>query len=1082
MNRIHLELTPRDTMMRAQRSNCPTRFSRHWLAFLFIGCASLAWMPEIRAAEPSVRIAANGQLGYARDAQGNGILDFSHCGYQGSESDIPQVPVQVVVAPVDGDDGQRIQAALDYVASLPANEDGFRGAIRLSAGEYQIAGQLLIRSSGIVLQGSGAEEGGTVVRAIGQGRRALIRVIGIDDRNLQNGSNLQNITDEYVPVGSNKLSLASTVGYSVGDSILITRPSTLEWIADLGGRAFGVGWKPGTRDIHWDRTITDISENSITLDAPITTALEARYGGGTVQGYEWPGRLECVGIEDLCLISSCSSENPVDEDHSWYGITMDNVQNAWVRRTTFHHFAGGAVHLGRNTKSITVEDCISLAPISELGGYRRHTFFTLGQTSLFSRCWSEKGIHDFSVGHCAAGPIAFVQCYADQALGASGPLESWASGVLYDNVRINGNDLQLQNRWNTPPGTGWSAANCVLWQCRAANVRCFRPPGANNWSIGVWATVAGDGVSESVSDAVKPQSLYQAQLRQRVGEQAADRINPILGRPVGATSPTYEEAARFLTQSTGPARQLVDLIRDNIARITKERAAGSSQVAAGESISIEQVLSKTAPNAESVSGSKTAKDANLISIDNGWLVTDSGIKTGLRLTPSYWKGSIRALEAPRFGINISRFAPGRVGRGLTEDLESVANHMVSAGLAAYEHHYGLWYDRRRDDHLMVRRSDGEVAPPFFEQPFARSGQGVAWDGLSKYDLNSFSPWYWNRLHDFAQLCDERGLLIFHQNYFQHNILEAGGHWADCPWRPANNINDMGLPEPPPYIGDKRLFMAQHFYDVTDPERRTLHRRYIHQCLDALADCTNVLQMISAEFTGPLEFTQFWLDTIVEWEQEKGANVFIALSCTKDVQDAILADTERGPHVDIIDIRYWTYDRDFKVYAPESGKYLSPRQHMRQLGAEPASFASIAKAVSEYRKKYPEKAIIYNADRHCRTSNDGWAVLMGGGSLPNVKLPAELAQLVPKMQPSKRAVDGSDQWCLASPDGSYLVYTRAVGKPIDVHVLGDSATYQVRSVNTTTGKVVATDRVKAESLLRITPKANAVWISRVEGTE
>ncbi|WP_410962403.1 hypothetical protein, partial [Salmonella sp. SAL4355] len=75
----------------------------------------------------------------------------------------------------------------------------------------------------------------------------------------------------------------------------------------------------------------------------------------------------------------------------------------------------------------------------------------------------------------------------------SGPIESWASGVLYDNVRIEGAGLNLENRWITPPGAGWSAANGVLWQCQAATMRVFRPPTANNWAIGVWGGCAGDG-------------------------------------------------------------------------------------------------------------------------------------------------------------------------------------------------------------------------------------------------------------------------------------------------------------------------------------------------------------------------------------------------------------------------------------------------------------------------------------------------------------------------------------------------------------------------------------------------------------
>ena len=71
--------------------------------------------------------------------------------------------------------------------------------------------------------------------------------------------------------------------------------------------------------------------------------------------------------------------------------------------------------------------------------------------------------------------------------------------------------------------------------------------------------------------------------------------------------------------------------------------------------------------------------------------------------------------------------------------------------------------------------------------------------LSKYDLTKFNPWYWSRLKKFADLADERGLVLFNENYFQHNIIEAGAHWVDCPWRAANNINDTGFPEPPPFV-------------------------------------------------------------------------------------------------------------------------------------------------------------------------------------------------------------------------------------------------------------------------------------------
>jgi len=120
------------------------------------------------------------------------------------------------------------------------------------------------------------------------------------------------------------------------------------------------------------------------------------------------------------------------------------------------------------------------------------------------------------------------------------------------------------------------------------------------------------------------------------------------------------------------------------------------------------------------------------------------------------------------------------------------------------------------------------------------------------------------------LCDQRGLVLFHENYFQHNIIEAGAHWADFPWRSANNINHTGFPEPPPYAGDKRIFQAELFYDVTHPVRRELASPYIRQCLDNFTNNANVIQFTSAEFTGPLHFVQFWLDTIGEWERDNPA--------------------------------------------------------------------------------------------------------------------------------------------------------------------------------------------------------------------
>lgn len=98
---------------------------------------------------------------------------------------------------------------------------------------------------------------------------------------------------------------------------------------------------------------------------------------------------------------------------------------------------------------------------------------------------------------------------------------------------------------------------------------------------------------------------------------------------------------------------------------------------------------------------------------------------------------------------------------------------------------------------------------------------------------------------------------------------------------------------PPYVNQKRIFMAEAFYDISHPIRRQRHRAYLRKCLNTLCDNTKVIYLTGEEFTGPLEFMQFWLDTVIEWRKETGKKVLIGLSCTKDVQDAILADPVRG---------------------------------------------------------------------------------------------------------------------------------------------------------------------------------------------
>jgi hypothetical protein len=114
------------------------RFMRQSLRVALLLCGYGVPVLLARADAPTsawARFGADGKLAYRSDERGNTIPDFSRAGYGGGGVKLPGLPVVETLSPaVDGDDGARIQAALDRVAQRKPDARGWRGAVLLSAG------------------------------------------------------------------------------------------------------------------------------------------------------------------------------------------------------------------------------------------------------------------------------------------------------------------------------------------------------------------------------------------------------------------------------------------------------------------------------------------------------------------------------------------------------------------------------------------------------------------------------------------------------------------------------------------------------------------------------------------------------------------------------------------------------------------------------------------------------------------------------------------------------------------------------------------------------------------------------------
>ena len=444
------------------------------LTLVLLGRPALAADPATRFVYPG----ADGRLVYVPDARGDRVPDFSHAGYGGGAA-IPDVPVRVVVPAAAGDSTARIQAAIDLVAALQAGRERLsrRGAVarRSARGRGPAADRC---------------ERGRSARA-GQGnrsRRDRHRPPGADPRSTAGriGSPKTNRvrwpTSTFPSARTPSGSIRPT-GLKVGDTVVVEHPGTKEWIAAVGMDRFPsrdkgsyLDWRPGTVNVQWDRVVTKIDGDD---DHPRRPAdHRARCGARVVPPC---GSTRGRGGRGRSASRTCGWNPRSTRTTRTTRITPGPGSRSRTRRTCGCGRCRSRTSRGRRSRcgsprsGSPSKTAPPRSPVSEVGGYRRHTFFTAGQQTLFLRCTADDGRHDFAVGHLAAGPNAFVHCKATNAHRFSGPIGSWATRrplrQRHDRRRRAGADQPRDGRPGRRLGRGelgalavhaprWSRAGC----------------------------------------------------------------------------------------------------------------------------------------------------------------------------------------------------------------------------------------------------------------------------------------------------------------------------------------------------------------------------------------------------------------------------------------------------------------------------------------------------------------------------------------------------------------------------------------------------------------------------------------------
>jgi len=505
--------------------------------------------------DASVHLGEDGKLVYTPDERGNKIPDFSRCGYMGGGVKLPDVPVKITLEPREGmpkeletydpenpvlldaaDDAPRIQKAIDEVSAMPLDENGFRGAVLLKRGVYRTTTTLWIKASGVVLRGEGQAKDGSVILCAVSRPSAVIEIYG--KRILTEIPNSRReIADKYVPWGVTSFNLKSTKGLAVGDTVVVFRPNTYEWLDVMGMRKKGWGKEKPVNEwgmcfdfmhMRFERNITAIEGNRITLDAPTVQAMDEKFGGGFVYKFTEEGAISQSGVEHLRTIGAVPSpaSAPVKYTTLKSGVRFTGCVNCWARNLSLlrvdgcpfevgskHHMYADVGRMG-TCKFITIQDCAAL---------RGHSVFIIrrAQFCLIQRCMSYRGHHCNSSGARVQGPNVYLDMVNVQGFDA-GPHHNYAMGLLYDNVLA-----KKMIAYHGRPH-GWRGAQTVFWNAMPLiGTVITQLPKVDGLPVGrnyFFSTAQHKGREQLRGSAYEPRSLYLKQLEERLGKEAVKNV------------------------------------------------------------------------------------------------------------------------------------------------------------------------------------------------------------------------------------------------------------------------------------------------------------------------------------------------------------------------------------------------------------------------------------------------------------------------------------------------------------------------------------------------------------------------------
>ena len=477
-------------------------------------------------------------LDYEHNPSSSILPNFSYVGYHYGAAAIPENKQLKVFNVTDygakPDDGISDKEAIRKAIKAAENNGG--GIVFFPKGRFLVnedvddKDQIVISSSNIILRGSSSGEGGTELfmknmlvpkDSTKMWTTPSLFTSNSKDKTVSIGKILSN-----VPIGSSIIYLQKPADIKPGEWLELRMRSNDPALIkkEMGIHEADISWTSLVKDgvfIKMYFQVKDVSDNHIQLYAPIPFEIDAKYVW-TVYKF---ANISEIGLENLAFVGNWKEK--FVHHRSWKddsGFTLwhlSNVVNGWVVNCRFTD-ANAGLTIG-DCANISVLNCtITGNPgheaISNTGG----TNVLLANITDLSGAW-----HSIGVANTSINTVIYKAKYPSNA--SFETHSSQPRNTLLDDVT---GGLQNNRGGGAVENMPNHMSNLIFWNYKQTNTLYspfdFWPTQFRYWKIPMPIIVGFTGgttfiheqlkYEESTGKAVLPTSLYEAQLKLRLGK------------------------------------------------------------------------------------------------------------------------------------------------------------------------------------------------------------------------------------------------------------------------------------------------------------------------------------------------------------------------------------------------------------------------------------------------------------------------------------------------------------------------------------------------------------------------------------